>query len=479
MIKWLNEIIFKFRDCFSRTASFHWFAIVIIWFMIRRDFQGLTGAIRDLFISPHLYTSLLNFFHAKSWSIQIIVKKWVQIVKESGCLAKKDGYYILLGDGIKKGKEGKRIPAVKKHHQESENTTKPTYIFGHLFGVVGLLIGNETKKFCLPVSAQIQNGANTIRDFGQREKNVDSHVVQMVKQCCQIAEILQEPVISVLDRYFLTKNALETLQNFQKENPSNQVAILTRAKSSAVAHEKPIPKDKKGRGRPAEMGYKVKLNDLFKTKSQDFQSAKIVLYEKEVEVEYLCMNLLYNKNTQLRYVLVNYEGKKAILVCSDLSLNPITIIELYASRQKIEATFKSLNQTMGGFDYHFWNKDIPKLDRYRKKDDVDPVANIRDEKVQKSIQTTLKAIEGYVTMACIANGLLQMLSILFSKELTLSSLRWLRTPSVSTPSEATVSDFLQRNIQLEFFSLSPLTSFFTIIQIIRSKQFFNFKRRAS
>ena len=34
-------------------------------------------------------------------------------------------------------KEAKRMPGVKKQFQESENSSKPAYIFGHLFGGIG------------------------------------------------------------------------------------------------------------------------------------------------------------------------------------------------------------------------------------------------------------------------------------------------------------------------------------------------------
>ena len=447
--------------------------------MTRRDFQGITGAIRELSISTHSYTTILNFFHATSWKIEDIEGKWIEIIKESGCMLKKDGYCVLLGDGIKKGKEARKMPAVKKHHQESENTSKPTYIFGHLFGVHGLLIGREEHKFCVPVSARIQNGAEVIRSFSEKEKIGGSHVVQMMEQCCQTAKILQEPTMIVLDRYFLTKNALESLSNFQKEHKTAQIAIVTRAKINATANEKPIPKEKKGRARPAKLGKELKLKDLFITQSERFVKAKVTLYGQSVEISYLCLNLLWDKDTQLRYVLVHYENKQCILVCSDLLLDPLTIIELYGMRQKIEATFKSLSQTIGGFDYHFWNKQMPKLDRYRKKDEKDPLEAIADDKVHKSIQNTLKAIEGYVTIACIANGLLSMISILFRQELIDSPLRWLRTPNFKAPSEATVSDVLRCKTFMGFFAISKKISSLPIIRIIRAKQLRNPFRLAS
>lgn len=38
------------------------------------------------------------------------------------------------------------MPDVKKLHQESENSSKAEYIFGHMFGEVGVLYGLSLQK---------------------------------------------------------------------------------------------------------------------------------------------------------------------------------------------------------------------------------------------------------------------------------------------------------------------------------------------
>jgi hypothetical protein len=40
--------------------------------------------------------------------------------------------WVLVGDGIKIPKRGKKMPAVKLLHQQSESNTKPEYIMGFL-----------------------------------------------------------------------------------------------------------------------------------------------------------------------------------------------------------------------------------------------------------------------------------------------------------------------------------------------------------
>jgi hypothetical protein len=53
---------------------------------------------------------------------------------------KENGMPILIGDGVKQPKEGKKMPGVKRLHQESEDSSKAEYIFGHMFGVIGILV---------------------------------------------------------------------------------------------------------------------------------------------------------------------------------------------------------------------------------------------------------------------------------------------------------------------------------------------------
>jgi len=74
----------------------------------------------------------------------------LQIALKVAPLTNVDDAIILVGDGVKQAKDARWMPGVKKHHQESENQSKATYMFGHLFGSVGILISHTKKLFCLP-----------------------------------------------------------------------------------------------------------------------------------------------------------------------------------------------------------------------------------------------------------------------------------------------------------------------------------------
>jgi len=52
-----------------------------------------------------------------------------------------DGRLVIVGDGIKISKEAEKMPGVKRLHQESDNSGKAPYIYGHHWGVIGILSG--------------------------------------------------------------------------------------------------------------------------------------------------------------------------------------------------------------------------------------------------------------------------------------------------------------------------------------------------
>ena len=150
MINEISDILVKFRSCFRREAAFDWFVIIIVGFVVRLDHYGVSSFVRWLYIEPALYTSLLSFFRTSSWKLKDIMCRWWEIVL-SGCpLIYIAGRLLLAGDGIKISKEAEKMPVVKRLHQESDNSGKPSYIYGHHWGVIGILAGWVKKTLLHP-----------------------------------------------------------------------------------------------------------------------------------------------------------------------------------------------------------------------------------------------------------------------------------------------------------------------------------------
>ena len=150
MLNFIDNVLCHFESCFSRKASFRWFVAITIGLMLRSDKLGVTSVIRDLALSPHCYDSMIHFFRASSWSLDIIRERWFSAVKKFSPLYKEGNFFVLVGDGVKQSKEGRRMPGVKKLFQESENSAKPEYIHGHMFGGLGILAGSIRSWACSP-----------------------------------------------------------------------------------------------------------------------------------------------------------------------------------------------------------------------------------------------------------------------------------------------------------------------------------------
>ena len=370
---------------------------------------------------------------------------------------------ILIGDGVKQSKEGRKTPGVKRLHQESENSSKAEYIFGHMFGAIGVLVGNVEKLFCLPLSASLQDGDKLMRKWDNEDYEPVSHVVQIVRDAFSAAMLLGDSIL-VLDAYFFTTSLLKDMAN-QTLQLGRKLTIVTRAKMSTLAYNLPVLH--KGRGRPRKKGEKIKLKQLFDSEEENFTQVKVWLYGKEETVEYLCKDLLWGTGLfwLMRFVLVKCGDKKLILVCTNVSFTPSQILRLYGYRFKIEVTFRTLKQLLCAFGYHFWSVSMPKLKRFVKKGEDDPLTGVKNEKERAHILQAFSAIERYVMMALIANGMLQLLSLKYSLVVEKSCFSWLRTTSGSVVSETTMSRFLRRDFFLQFHKRLHLP----ILQIIHSR----------
>lgn len=465
MLNFIENILCHFESCFSRKAAFRWFVAITIGLMLRSDKLGVTSIIRDLALSPGCYDSMLHFFRASSWSLEDIRRRWFSAVSQYVPLHKEGNFHVLVGDGVKQSKEGRRMPGVKKLFQESENSAKPEYIHGHMFGGLGILAGSIRNWACIPLSIRLHDGLQAAREWKGAAVSSASHVVQMVEDAYQAALVFGDCLL-LLDRYFLTVPALEKLKSLNSSGDV-RMEIVTKAKKSCTAYEKPGPR-KPGRGRPPKKGAAVHLKELFVSHAGQFRETGIELYGKKQTIRYYCIDLLWGQKLyqELRFVLVEMNGIQSILASTSLVLEPLSIIRLYSCRFRIECTFRELKQQIGAFCYHFWSKYMPKLSYYHKKGEPTPMERVEGENPRKKVLEAVRAIEMHMLLSCIAMGILQSISICFIGEVSPSQIRYQRTPSRGRVSEATLMHYFRKH----FFRLLGQKPELCITQIIQGLQ---------
>jgi len=465
MIHEVSKLLVGFRDCFSRTAAFEWFVIVIMGFLSRVDHHGVTSMIRWLALRSGLYTALLSFFRADSWCLKDIQKRWQHIVLSAAPWVQIRDRYILIGDGIKISKEAQKMPGVKRLHQESDNSGKPEYIYGHHHGVLGILAGQVKKLFCIPLCAELHEGVQELRQYqGKPLPVVDgkaktSVTTLMASMAVDLVKGLCAPCLLILDAYFAVGPVFLILKQVVDAQGQRLLHIVTRAKSNVVGYEDPPPKTGH-RGAPRKYGDKISLTSLFGQKSL-FQEAILDIYRERKTLLFYCVDLLWKPiQEKVRFVLVIDGTEIFILMSSDLTLSPEDMIRAYGYRFKIEVNFKVMKHLMGVFFYHFWTKVWPRI-RKNKEGNLPSL----EDREKYLIALAANAIESFVNFGCIATGILQILALNHEHRIWQNYKGWLRTISSAVPSEEIVKSVIQEEFFHNFHSFSNTA----IYRIIMSK----------
>jgi len=468
----LCSLIMAFSSCFSRGRAFNWFVVCLFGMLVRLDHHGVTAFVRWLKLDPKWYNSLLHFFQAFSWELPLLMRCWQRFIPNQLPLFQFNDTAMMVLDGIKLTKEGLKMPGNKKLYQSSENAGKAPYTFGHHFGILGFLVGNLKHHFCIPVTAQVQEGVQAIHSFqGKKVPRVKgkerfSVITLGLRQAQEGALNLGRPCMLILDAYYAVGNSFLMAKECLNEQGERLLHVLTRAKKNIVAYEDPAPK--KGRGRPPIYGKKIILKSLFAQKQEAFAPIVLRLYGKKTPLSYYYLDLIWKPlKDKVRFVLIKMNGEEYILLCSNLNWLPEDIIQAYSFRFKIEVSFKELKHLLGAFCYRFWCKSMPRLS---KKNDLD-LEQITDPKVQKKIAQKLEAIERFVNLGCIALGLLQILAVKHHRLVWKKYGGWLRTVRWDIPSVEVVLSVIRDEYFFNFGTFGKTKLYRIIAEKQREEQY--------
>ena len=414
--KW-ESLVNQLEGAFSRKKTFCWFVLVLIGFTIKFDAMGVTSLARGVGLLPSYYTSMLHFFTSSAVDLEKLQRLWTSVVfKCFSGIVRINGRCVIAGDGIKIGKEGKKMPGVKWLHQSSESNSKAEHITGHSIQVAALLVQGLSTYFAVPLVGQIHEG---LRLDSDDKRTLLDKLFEMV-----IGLRVPEAFYLVLDKYYCSGK-------FMKQLISKNIHIVTMMKRSAVAYQPVIKSEIKRRGRPSKYGAKIKLFSLF-DQEQTWTKATIA---SGVTIEYCCIELFWKPFGDLvLFVLTRHPTKgEAIIMSTDRTAPPLSLIMLYGLRFKIEVLFKQAVHQVGAFLYRFWIKSIAPRTRKQRGDQ-----NLQDfnATLQLRIARKMHAYHVFILCGLISQGLLQYLSLHHYKSVWSSYGTWLRTVRDNTlPSE--------------------------------------------
>ncbi len=428
-VYWWNAIWLLRPGC-THLRTFLWFATAVAGLTVRTDLLGVTSIVRALGLHGRFYDNLLDNFHSTGIKLDTMTVLWVRaVLKLFPGVLRVNGRLVLVGDGIKVAKQGKKMPAVKLLHQESESNTKAEYIMGHSFQAVSVLTQAGKSVFAVPLAIRLHEGLV----FSNRcQRTLLDKMLALL-----LILAIDEPYYFVADAYYASGKVIKGL--------SDDNHLITRARSSAVAYQPVIQKGgRKNRGRPRTYGDKVPLNSLFNDPQAMTSAASPVYGEDKVTLQYRVADLLWRPAGRLvRFVVVIHPTRgRCILMSPETSLDPIDIIRLYGLRFKIEHAFKQAVHVIGSFSYHFWMKDMKPL----KRRNGNQYLHRESEDYRQAVKRKVRAYHVFVHAGIVSQGLLHYLASCYPKQVWCSFGSWLRTirPGIA-PSELVVSMALRNS----------------------------------
>jgi hypothetical protein len=326
--------------------SFAYFQSYLWALMVVEGRKCLTRLARCAFFHQRALSSWERFLAEHRWSVTAVTARLVTLVVERlGQQLIVHGAYLVGTDTTLIAKTATRMLGVQKWKDHSDNADRGAYLVGHHWNLVGLLSPWGARWLCWPLVMRLVPGLK-----GARQWIVGDAIELMSFWDAAIAAILEvtqqlggAAVRVVVDAYYSKAPFFNGLL-------ARGIDVISRLRKDAVGWDDPEPRPPGKRGRKPHYGQKWTLASLLTAQTPTRE--RLTLYGKLTEVVFVVRDVwLRDVAQKVRVVVLEGAKEPIILVCTDLSLSALQIIELYGARFSIELTIRDLKQHFGLGDY--------------------------------------------------------------------------------------------------------------------------------
>lgn len=349
---YLLSILFEFSQCFSK-PNFVYFKAYVWSMMINTASKCMTNTAQTCFFVGKHVSTFERFLSENKWDMYAVRKKLVEIIlaKYYPCLMV-HGALLAVYDTTIVEKTSEKMLGVQRWHNSTGTADKRTSVFGHHWGLIGLVCSHPIRYICFPILARLIPGNLNQQQWVSTDKGIkamdfwDASLAAITELRGYIPAFIKLRIVA--DAYFSKIPFLQGLR-------SRCIHLISRLRRDAKGWDSCQPSTlQRKRGRPRKKGKEWKLADLIK--HFPLEPVSVWLYGETVDLNVVVRNVFLRDFKELvRVVVIQTATSPLLLVSTDLSLSASQIIEIYGSRFSIELSIRDLKQHFGFGDYQCYS----------------------------------------------------------------------------------------------------------------------------
>jgi hypothetical protein len=256
-------------------------------------------------------------------------------------------YVVVDETRVSKSKGAKAMDHLQYWFNPHGGSCAGRYVWGHLWALIGILlpVGSDDRLRCFPVTA----GLCKPRGKRQKSKNDASYTSG---RFCELLQSIQWDECEADCPPMLMGDGAFSSKAFLNWTHQHGWFLMSHVPLNADLREILLPASTGKKGRPRKWGDRIDLRKIYDD-DRHFQPLPKPLYEERVEGSYTSLlGVLKRSGHVVRIVLVKTDKYKPFaIICTDLSLDPAEIVDIYTDRFEIEIAIRELKDETGLGDY--------------------------------------------------------------------------------------------------------------------------------